>query len=58
MKKFTEKQIKEGFKLWKDDYRKHPEQYYSCYTTFSENTETVASERARVLVKFITGIDK
>lgn len=53
MKKFTEKQILEGFRTWEQDMRDNSEKFMSCYESFQRGVDENAVGLTKSLLKYI-----
>lgn len=53
MKKFTEKQILEGFRKWEQSYRNNPKGFMTCYAGFQQSINEFAVGCVKSLIKYI-----
>ena len=53
MKKFTEKQILEGFRAWEQRTRDNPKGFMTSYEVFQQSVDKVAILDVKTLLKYI-----
>ena len=53
MKKFTEEQIREGFRAWEQRRRSYPSEFMTCYEMFMRSVEEHASACTKTIISYI-----